>query len=209
MHPLVNRSGHVIRPALPDANEHFNQDGNPFVPIGESWPYNMPRPVHQRVHLEIQRLLSLLKMRHGAYNFDVRLDADENPILMEIGPRNGGNMIPQVTRYATGVDMVAYTIKAAMGEDCSDLRMKDTVGYWSSFMMHSKKPGVFQGVSYEKGFESSNIVESEVFCKKGDQVTSFNGSNGTLGAMILRYESMDEMLNKMEHMDRYVHVSVA
>jgi biotin carboxylase len=190
------------------ANEHFNSEGNPFVPIGESWPYNMPKRVHDRVHSEIQRLLSLLKMQHGAYNFDIRIDQDENPILMEIGPRNGGNLIPQVTRYATGVDMVAYTIKAAMGEDCSDLKMVEPRGYWSCYMIHSKKAGVFQKVVYDKFFEERNIVECDIFCEKGDHVDSFNGSNGTLGTMILKFDTMDEMLEKMDHMDKHIKVVV-
>ena len=190
------------------ANEHFNSEGNPFVPIGESWPYIMPKRVHDKVHSEIQRLLTLLKMKHGAYNFDIRIDPDENPILMEIGPRNGGNLIPQVTRYATGVDMVAYTIKAAMGEDCSDLKMVEPRGYWSCYMIHSKKAGVFQKVIYDKFFEERNIVERNLFCKKGDHVDSFNGSNGTLGAVILKFDTMDEMLENMDHMDKNIKVIV-
>jgi biotin carboxylase len=190
------------------ANEHFNADGNPFVPVGESWPYNMPRSVHDKVHAEIQRLLSLLKMQNGAYNFDIRIDQEGNPILMEIGPRNGGNLIPQVTRYATGVDMVAYTIKAAMGEDCSSLGMAEPEGFWSCYMVHSKRPGVFQGLEYDILSKENNIVECSMLCKRGDRVDAFNGSNGTLGTMILRYDSMNEMLEKMDHMERYVHVMV-
>jgi len=190
------------------ANEHFNSEGNPFVPVGESWPYNMPKRVHDKVHSEIQRLLTLLKMKHGAYNFDIRIEQDETPILMEIGPRNGGNLIPQVTRYATGVDMVAYTIKAAMGADCSDLKMIEPRGYWSCYMIHSKKAGFFQKVIYDKFFEERNIVERDLFCKKGDHVDSFNGSNATLGTMILKFDTMDEMLDKMDHMDNNIKVLV-
>lgn len=84
------------------ANEHFDgSSDNPFVPIGESWPYCKSAKIHDKIHGEIQRLLTLLKMNTGAYNFDIRVDDDENVVLMEIGPRNGGNLIPQVTKYAT------------------------------------------------------------------------------------------------------------
>lgn len=190
------------------ANEHFDLGGNPFVPIGESWPYNMPATVHDKVHSEIQRLLALLNMRHGAYNFDVRLDTQHNPILMEVGPRNGGNLIPQVTQYATGINMVRYTIKAAMGEDCGDLGMAPPVGYWSCYMIHSKNAGVLESVKFDEQFEECNIVERDLFFKRGDRVEAFNGSNGTLGTLILRYNSIDEMLDKMDHMDRYVKVTV-
>lgn len=191
------------------ANEHFNlKAGNPFVPIGESWPYNMPMHIHDKIHNETQRLLDLLGMKTGAYNFDVRIDKDENVILMELGPRNGGNLIAQVIEYATGVDTVKYTIEAAMGKDCSDLKMVEPNGFWSCFMVHSKKAGILKSVEFSDEFKKNNIVEFEMMYNKGDKVDSFNGSNGTLGTMILKYSSMDEMLTKMDNMDDFVKVVV-
>lgn len=191
------------------ANEHFNlKAGNPFVPIGESWPYNMPMHIHDKIHNETQRLLDLLGMKTGAYNFDVRIDKDENVILMELGPRNGGNLIAQVIEYATGVDTVKYTIESAMGKDCSDLKMVEPNGFWSCFMVHSKKAGILKSVEFSDEFKKNNIVEFEMMYSKGDKVDSFNGSNGTLGTMILKYSSMDEMLTKMDNMDDFVKVMV-
>lgn len=191
------------------ANEHFNlKTGNPFVPIGESWPYNMPKKIHDKIHKETQKLLDLLKMKTGAYNFDVRIDKNENVILMELAPRNGGNLIAQVIQYATGVDMVEWTIKAAMGEDCSHLQMVEPKGFWSCFMVHSKQSGILKEVQIVDDFRKNNIVEFNMLFKKGDKIDSFNGSNGTLGTMILRFASLDEMLNKMDNMDNYVKVII-
>ena len=191
------------------ANEHFQiSGGNPFVPIGESWPYNMPERVHEKVHREIQKALDLLKMRTGAYNFDIRIDRDENVYLMEIGPRNGGNLIAQVTQYATGVDMVEYTIKAAMGDDCSDLHMAPVKGFWSCYMVHSRKGGKFVGVNCSDEFKKNNIVEFERGVKPGEEVPAFNGSNGTSGTRIRKYAPLDEMLYKMDHMEEFVQVEV-
>ena len=191
------------------ANEHFDSRGiNPYVPIGESWPYIMPKYVHDKVHAEIQRLLSLLGMKTQAYNFDIRIDADTNVYLMEVGPRNGGNLIPQVTKYATGVDMVEYTIKAAMGEDCSDLKMVEPKGYWSSYIIHSEKAGVLKAIEYSEEFRKNNLVEETLWYDIGESVSAFTGSNGTLGTLILKYASQEEMLEKMDHMEKYVNVSV-
>lgn len=189
------------------ANEHFEENSNnPFVPIGESFPYNMPNEIHSRVHNEIQRALNLLKMNTSAYNFDIRLDRQKNVVLMEIGPRNGGNLIPQVTKYATGVDMVEYTIKAAMGVDCGDLKMNPPKGYWASYIIHSEKSGIFQNLIIDEKFRINNIVEQDVFHKKGDKIIAFTGSNGTLGTMILKFSSSSEMLEKMDNMKKWVKV---
>lgn len=191
------------------ANEHFDASGiNPYVPVGESWPYFMPERVHDKIHAEIQRALSLLEMKTQAYNFDIRIDSEENVYLMEIGPRNGGNLIAQVTQYATGVDMVSYTIKAAMGEDCHDLHMEKPIGYWANYMVHSQKAGVLRKIQIDEKFKEENIVEFDMFFKPGDYVEAFTGSNGTLGTMILKFKSQEEMLEKMDHMEKWVTVIV-
>ena len=189
------------------ANEHFDASGiNPYVPVGESWPYYLPERVHNKIHTEIQRALSLLGMKTQAYNFDIRVDEDENVYLIEIGPRNGGNLIAQVTQYATGVDMVTYTIKAAMGEECKDLHMVEPVGYWSNYMVHSQQAGILQEVQIDETFKKENIVEFEMMFQPGDMIEAFTGSNGTLGTMILKFNSKEEMLEKMDHMERWVKV---
>ncbi|MGN0521688.1 MAG: ATP-grasp domain-containing protein [Eubacterium sp.] len=189
------------------ANDHFESNGiNPYVPIGASWPYIMPKRVHDKLHNEIQRALTLLNMGTQAYNFDARIDENENVYLMEIGPRNGGNMIAQVIEYATGVDLVEYTIKAAMGEDCSDLHMVEPKGYWSNYMIHSKKPGILKEVWIDDGFMKNNVVEYEMLYKPGEQIEAFTGSNGTLGTMILKFSSQGEMLEKMENTEKWVKV---
>jgi len=191
------------------ANEHFDiSSNNPFVPIGESFPYVKPKEIHVKIHNEIQRLLTLLSMKTGAYNFDIRLDKNENVILMEIGPRNGGNLIPQVTKYATGVDMVEYTIKAAMGIDCSDLKLVEPNGFWSCYMVHSHKSGVLKDVWIDETFRKNNLVEFDMLFKNGDKIEAFTGSNGTLGTMILKFSSEDEMIEKMDNMKEWIRVLI-
>lgn len=156
---------------------------------------------------ETSKLLNLLNMRTGAYNFDVRINDNDEVILMELGPRNGGNLIAEVIKYATGVDTAEWTIKASLGEDCSDLKMVDTEGYYSCFMLHSKNSGILKSVIISEEL-SKNIVELDILSNIGDKVESFDNSGGTIGTTILKFDSMDEMLYKMDNMDRYIKVLV-
>lgn len=190
------------------ANEHFsNKAASPYVPIGESFPYDMPKEVHEKVHAEIQRLLTLLDMKTQAYNFDIRIDKDYNVYLMEVGPRNGGNMIAQVIEKATGIPFVEYMLKAAMGEDCSDLKMVEPEGFWSCYILHTLKEGNFKRIQYTDEIKK-NIVEEHIHVKEGETLIPFTGSNGTVGVLILRYDSMEEMLHKMDNMYDYITVEV-
>lgn len=189
------------------ANDHFNPKCvNPFVPISASFPYNMPETVQNKVHAEIQRLITLLGMKTTTYNFDLRIDDEFNVYLMEVAPRDGGNYIPQIIRYATGVDLVECSVKAAMGEpiDCSSFG-KPT-GYWAYFAVHSLKDGVLDRVAIDESVVKNNIVENHILKKPGDEINAFTGANTTLGILLMKFDSMEQMLHMMDHSEEWIRV---
>src|SRR5690606_11248187 len=118
----------------------------PFVPVLTTWPYSMSKRIQHNIHNEIKRVLDLLNMKTGSYNFDIRIDENENIYIIEIAPRNGGDWNPEAIRYATGIDLIEYTIKAALGENCSDLKMVEPIGYWATYVLNSKSNGIFEGL---------------------------------------------------------------
>lgn len=189
------------------ANEHFDKLCNSLVPIGESFPSTMNKYTIQQAHSETQRLLDLLNMKMGALNFDFHHNKNGDFSFLELGPRNGGNLIPEVIKYATGVDLIKYTVDSALGLDCSDLEMKDTKGFYSSYMLHSIKDGIVKDIWYSNEIKE-NIVEKMITVKVGDSVKKFDSSNETLGTMIMRFSSQEEMLEKMDNMENYLKVIV-
>lgn len=190
------------------ANDHFNPKcENPFVPISASFPYNMPEWVQEKVHNEIQRLITLLSMKTCTYNFDMRIDKDYNVYLMEVAPRDGGNYIPQLIKYATGVDLVECSIKAALGEPIK-ISATQPQGYWSYFAVHSLKNGILSKISIDETFAQNHIIENHVVKRKGDEIKSFTGANTTLGCLLLKFTSMEEMLWAMDNSEEWIQVIV-
>ncbi len=189
------------------ANEHFDKLCNPLVPIGESFPSIMNNYTLEQAHSETQRLLNLLGIKMGALNFDFHYNKNGDFSFLELGPRNGGNLIPEVIKYATGVDLIKYTVDSALGFDCSELEMKNTKGYYSCYMVHSLQNGVVKEIWYSDEIKN-NIIEENIFVKQGDKVNKFDGSNHTLGTMIMKFESQNEMLEKMDNMEKYLKVIV-
>tara|TARA_B100001093_G_scaffold132296_1_gene124855 strand:- start:19131 stop:20330 length:1200 start_codon:yes stop_codon:yes gene_type:complete len=189
------------------ANEHFNNLVNPLVPIGESFPSIISQQIQNQAHLETQRLLKLLKIKHGALNFDYHYNTNGNFSFIELGPRNGGNLIPEVIREATGVDLIKYTVDCALGLDCSNLKMKQTKGYYSSYILHALQDGIVKKIWYSNEIKQ-NIIKETIYIKPGDKVYKFNGSHQTLGMMIMKFETQKEMLIKMNNMGKYLKVLI-
>ncbi len=190
-------------------NDHFEKSGiNPFVPISASFPYHGSQKIEDKMHFEIHRLLKLLNMNTGAYNFDIRIDKDDNIYLIEIGPRNGGNYIPQVIKYATGIDLIDYTIRAAIGDNCGNLKMAEPKGFWSYYSIHSQKNGILREIRIDKNVEEKYIIEQYINYKVGDHVSLFTGSNTNLGILILKFDSMEQMLDMMDNSEKWIEVVV-
>jgi len=189
------------------ADEHFDRLCNGLVPIGQTFPTSHSDKLLSEAHKESQRLLSLLGMKIGALNFDFVFSEDGKFYFLELGPRNGGCLIPEVIRYATGVDLIKYTVDAALGLPCEGLNMKPVDGSWSSYMIHSIEDGAFKNLWLSERAQKY-IAEHDVQVQPGEKVNSFSGSHDTLGTMILKYPSQDEMLDMIDNMERDIRVII-
>lgn len=190
------------------ANDHFDPNCvNPFVPVSASFPYNMPEKVQDKIHAEIQRLLTALDMKTCTYNFDLRIDQDHNVYLMEVAPRNGGNYIPDVIRYATGVDLVECAVKGAMGEKIKIPEKIQSKGFWSYYAVHSSMAGTLEEVAFSERVKAM-IVENHLIRQPGDRIEPFTGANTTLGCLIMKFDNMDEMLDMMDHSEKWIEVKL-
>lgn len=187
------------------ANDHFNSKcRNPFVPISASFPYNMPVEVQDKIHAEIQRLLDILRMKTTTYNFDIRIDKDYNVYLMEVAPRDGGNYIPDVIKYATDIDLVECAVKAAMGEMIT-LKNTKPKGFYSYFAVHSLRDGVLEKIEFtDDGLK--HILDNHIIKKAGDKIQAFTGANTTLGCLVMRFDSMEQMLYMMDNSETWCQV---
>lgn len=191
------------------SDQYFDlSSNNPFSPVGESWPCTMEASTYKLLMQDIQRIIDLLKLKTGVYNVETRISSEGKPYILEMGARNGGNMVPQVIQYATGVNLVEYTLKAGMGEDCSSLHQEQVNGFWSYHILHSKKTGIFKNVNFKDDFKKNNLIELILMKKEGDKVAFFQGSGEIFGIMILKFSSLEDMKYKLTNIDEYVNIII-
>ena len=179
-----------------------------FAPLGECWPFQMDHKYIADLEGQLQRLITLLGMKSNAYNVEAIVGEDDKVYLLELGARSGGSLIPQVTEYATGVNMVTYVIKAAMGEDCSDLKQAEPSGCWSNYMVHANDTGRFKSIEFDETFRQKHLVEWVTDIKVGDFVHKFRDAQDCIGELILKYDSMEEMFKIIATIENYINVVV-
>lgn len=173
--------------------QRFDEDApNPYTPSAFSWPSTFTKEQESELTSEIQRLLTLLGMRTSIYNIETRVGVDGKPYIMEVSPRGGGNRLAEMVRYATGVDLITNAVRAAVGEEIVGVEQKPYNGHWAEVVLHTNKPGFFQGIKISPRIKDK-IVDLNLWVKNGGAISSFSGANNTIGTMIFRLKSEEEL----------------
>ncbi len=179
-----------------------------YVALGEFWPSLLTEEQTRKVNNELQNLITALNMRTCAYNIEVILDENDTPYVIELGPRNGGSYIPQLIKYATGIDLVEYTIKGAIGESCDDLKITESKGFWSNYMIMSAESGKFKGLWFDESFRKNNLLEVHCTANEGDEVHAYKNTSHSMGTILFRADSLDDMINITGNIKKYYRVEV-
>lgn len=87
-----------------------------FVEVGHDFPAILPHHVAASIKDTVLRALTALRLDFGPAHTELRL-TKKGPAIIEVNPRMGGDMIPELVRLATGVDAVSETIKLVTGDE--------------------------------------------------------------------------------------------
>lgn len=186
-------------------SEHFDKLCNPLVPIGESYPSYLSDELKAKAKSEIDRLMKLLGMRFGAINMDFIIDAKGDVYIIEIGPRNGGNLITDVIREASGVDLAKCTIQAALGLPLGEDFGKPITKYVSSYVVHSLEDGLYKGVEIDDDIRNDIILFKDL-TEPGEKIQRFDNAALGTGAMLIKHDSIEQMVDRMDNMEKHIRV---
>lgn len=190
-------------------NELYSGKGTrEYVALGEFWPSLLTEEQKQKVDDELQRLITALDMKTCAYNIEVILDKNDIPYVLELGPRNGGSYIPQLIQYATGVDLIDYTIRGALGESCEGLKMTPTKGVWSNYMILSKQTGIFKELQFDEDFKRNNLLDVYCTANVGDEVHVYQNTTHSMGTILFKTDTVEEMIEITNNIEKYYQVIV-
>lgn len=187
--------------------QRFDKDAeNPYTPAAYSWPSSISDEHQKELTAEIQRLIKLLGLKSSIYNIEVRECVDGKAYIMEYSPRGGGNRLAEMLRYATGVDLIKAAVLAAVGEPV-DVEQKPYDGAWAEIILHSDKPGLFKELWIADEI-LPNVVERDLWVEPGVKVGGFSAANESLGTLVLRFETQDELHKVMSDISEYVRIDV-
>lgn len=177
-----------------------------LAPIGSIYPTQQTHSVIQAVHDEIQRLIDLVGFENGAINVEVRVDSEGRLFLMEIGPRSGGNYVPQLMQFGTGFDEVAAIVDQAMGKKPT-INPVDQHRACMQLIVGSKSSGYFKRLHLDARIDNK-FEKLYLHKKQGDPIGHYSDSAFVVGVLLLRGNNYSELQELMLNVNDYVKVEV-
>ena len=180
---------------------------NPYTPAAYSWPSTFTAEQETYLTSEIQRLITLLGLKTVVYNIETRIGTNGKPYIMELTPRGGGNRLCEMLRYATGVDMITAITRAMMGDPIEPIEQKPYNGHWAEIILHADKDGVFDHLEISKDLPAE-VIEEDLWVKRGDKVESFDGANNAIGTLVLKFQSAEELEKAITNQREWLKVEI-
>jgi hypothetical protein len=99
--------------------------------------------------------------------------------------------------------LVEYSVKAAMGEKIDVSGFGKSKGYYAYYAVHSLEDGILKEVKINA---DEHILENHILVKTGDEIKAFTGANTTLGCLLMKFDSMEQMLDMMDNSEKWIEV---
>jgi len=181
-------------------NCHRDAEVNSLVPVGKSYPLALSENDQNLVKGTLQKMVGRLGIRFGAMNVELIVDKAGRVWPIDIGPRNGGNMIPDLLGLIFGIDVVEMSIKAAMGEPI-DTVAKEGEKFFATHNLHSNKDGIFKSIKFSDRIER-HIIRKNIYKSAGDAVYYFDNAAKALGIIFMKFDcekQMHDLLSRVNH----------
>lgn len=186
---------------------HFDARVNGLVPCGVTVPGTISQEHIDHVLGDLQRIITHLGLRQGGYNIDIFTDEAGRPIIVDMGTRNGGNMLNTLYQRRIGIDMMELTIRMSMGDPGIVIDPRPAERFVSHLVLHSAKAGVLRSVTLSERI-APFVFHSIRTVHPGDRVEPFTGASKRLGLLLLEFPDMATMQDIYAHLDEHVVVDL-
>ncbi len=185
-------------------NCHRDNGVNPLVPVGKSYPPAIDSVDLDAVKKTLQNLVDKLAIKFGAMNVELVVDKKGRVFLIDVGPRSGGNMIPDLLSYIFEVDLVEATLKPCMGEK-AQITVADKEVCYATHNLHADKNGAFAGIEFSPEIER-HIIKKCVYKKVGDEVEYFDNAAKAIGIVFFKFDNATQMKETLDSIDSHIKI---
>lgn len=185
-------------------NCHRDDHVNSLVPVGKSYPPCLSDVDLQAVKNTLQQLVTELDIQFGPMNVELVVDKNNRVYPIDIGPRSGGNMIPDLLGMIFNCDVVEMTVRSAMGENISNTQLEDR-GFYATHNLHSDRKGLFDHVEYSAEIRQY-IIRENVYKHYGDPINIFTNAAYAIGIVFMKFPDNITMHRILDNINKHIRI---
>jgi len=173
---------------------HFYHDTGYNAPWGETFPSTHNIDVLEKAKAKIENILVGAGFFQGPFNHDIFILDNNECFVNELGPRSGGNYIPQAIYLKTGYDMIEGAVEIALDFNYKlTQKHPEDEAFYSCYMIHSKSDsGVLKKIGLSEVI-MEKVVTFKPYINPGEEVSPFTKGNLAVGNVILKFDTFHEM----------------
>lgn len=183
-------------------NCHRDNAVNSLVPVGKSYPLQLECEDIQNVKMTLSSMVKKLGIRNGAMNVELVVDKSNRVWPIDVGPRSGGNMIPDLLGDMFGVDIAKMSVEVAMGIPVKEQQHEPT-GYYATYNLHSAENGIYKEISFSPEIEKF-IYKKCIYKKAGESVEYFDNAAKCLGIVFLKFSDKQTMIDVLQRINELI-----
>lgn len=182
-----------------------------FKVLGHLFPSRLPRDARQAIAHHVQQICAALGYHEGAVDADIVWTNQQQPVIVELSPRLGGNGVPELVEQGSGIPLIDWAVQQALGRDPETVPaptgQASPPPRWASVLVGSPHGGILRRVAgpdrFRLHFGDEAVLRLRV--GPGDRVPTFRDGGSVLGyALVPVAESV-----AFEQLCRQVHDALA
>lgn len=174
---------------------------NQCAPLSTTLPGMDNNGIMAEIRSNLKSILSKIKFNTGGLNIEIILDPANKIYFLEIGPRNGGNLMPELAELASGFNLAAANVNAVLGYPVDFDFSINTNNFYTQLILHSYREGKFLRPDIPEKFKS-NEVKNLIYYSEGDLVKKYSSSQDVIGIILYEFNNID---NCKEFLDYILH----
>lgn len=187
-------------------NCHRDANVNPLVPVGKSFPLQLEHDDIVRVEQTLSTMIEKLGIKNGPMNVELVVDEQNRVWPIDVGPRSGGNMIPDLLGDMFGVDIAKMSIEAAMGTEIERI-IKEPTGCYATHNLHSNRNGTYEDIKFSTEIEKY-IYRKCLYKHEGDKVEYFDNASKCLGIIFMKFPNEKTMGRVLENVNDHISIDL-
>lgn len=183
---------------------HFSGDEyyykNPYLVSAASTPASCDPKIIESICLHIEKLARTLSFTDGIFHIQFILK-ENKPYITDVCRRGPGDLYIRFVEIATGVSYAKWIVQAFTGTRGNEIYQKEPEGFFTRHCIMGDRNGKLKELVIDKSIKN-NILEEFIWATHGYEVNDYLTTK--FGIVFLKFDSMNEMLNKTRNMQELI-----